>query len=114
MTKVFKTFVAAVAGFAAMSTAAFAEDAVRVSYADLDLTQPADAATFKARTDASVKAYCDANALTFSATGTLLRRSACEKSAKAAVRMSLPNEQRRQLQIAASRAAEQPIEVATR
>lgn len=111
MNRLLKSFALAVVGAASLGSAALADD-IRIRYDDLDLTRPADAAAFDERAKRAVADYCAVNFRRFEGQPMSSPMRACKREAALLVRYSMPRQQRRDLQIARSRAA--AVELAQR
>ena len=110
MRNVLKSFALAVAGALSLSSAALAQDQVRVPYGDLDLTRPVDAAAFEARIKGAAADFCAG----YRDERSKMRMSAatCKRQVATDLRSVIPAQARQNLQIA--RARPLPVEVAAR
>lgn len=110
MRNVLKSFALAITGALSLTSAAMAGE-VRVSYGDLDLSRPADAAAFEARIRAAAADWCEAHP---AEQALILATSdaACRQNVRGELRRAVPGEQRAALRVARAQVAS--LEVAAR
>ena len=95
---------AAVAGaLAAFTGTAMADDGLKVSYGDLDLSRPADAATFNQRATRAARVYCRSEPRPV--TTAIRDINGCAQEMLTSVTEALPQAQRQALAAARTRGA---------
>ena len=103
MFKFISTSAALVGALAAFTGVAAAEEGVKVSYGDLDLSRPADAAEFDARTSKAARKFCRSDARPV---GTFIRDTrGCMNAVRVSVLEELPAHERQALAAARTRAS---------
>lgn len=103
MFKLISTTAAVAGALAAFTGSAMAAESVKVAYGDLDLSRPADAATFDQRAVKAARAYCRTEARPVT---TFIRDiNGCTDEVLIGVAKALPDAQRQALAAARARGA---------
>lgn len=101
MFKLISTTAAVAGALAAFTGTAMAGEGIKVAYGDLDLSRPADAATFDQRAAKAARSYCRSEARPIT---TMIRdMKGCTDEMLIGVAQALPQEQRQALAAARAR-----------